>query len=163
MEENYKTKAVLKNMMKGNRELGKALALPKKQQEVLDILVKHNVTTDINKLKGYEREAFLKDIKEIKNGFYVKKAFHEAYGAKKSESEKLTRPEVKTGGAYDRKENVQARITENVQPQRKTSLLGFFSMSRKSVHEGESRGLIAETKEKNENDEIKERLGRIQS
>lgn len=174
MEENYKTKAILKGMMSSNREVGRALALPKKQQEVLDIMVKHNITTDLNKLPTYKKEAFLKDVKnKVGMGFEARTAFQSAYGAKPISAKPETK-EVKMKSLYNEivnknKQKASSKITENsvVNASKKASIFSFgFGTSSKGLREAQSKGLLAETEKPVAADNYQdtmESLKRIQS
>lgn len=176
LPQNYQQKRVMDSMMR-NYTVGKHFGLDKTKGALMEVMVKHNITTDPSKLKGYQREAFLKDIKSKTGITYEgKKAFESMYGQQKPEQTKA-KEEIKNQptnkqGSYSEimaqkklQEEKIAAVNSGARKSSVWSLMGF--RSDKNVNA--SRDLIAKADNYNKQatadnyDDAKSMIDRIQS
>lgn len=159
LQPNYKTKVVMNSMLR-NYSVGKHFGLDKTKGALMDVMVKHNITTDPSKLKGYQREAFLKDVEKSGIGFEAKRAFREHYGPQKPEPSKLN--SVASQQAAHRAQQNLMPMQNNAMPQKKPGLT-FFGLGRSNmnVREAEGRDLIAHVDNKSGQQKLDDARARI--
>lgn len=172
LPQNYQQKKVMDSMLR-NYNVGKHFGLEKTKSALMDVMVKHNITTDISKLPSYKREAFLKDVNKSGVGFYAKKALQENYGPQKMEKPKPETPSVIIKkDTYDEIVNKKkilesSKNVENSQQKTNRGGFSFFGFgSNKNVREAEYKDVVVHAEHKNDQekiDEVRARLDQIQS
>ena len=178
MEQNYIQKRILNNVMK-DRNIGRTLGLEKNKKIVLDTMIEKKVSTDLSKLPGYKRKEFVQAVTgKIGIGYETKKAFQSVYGDKKPQSPphniNAAEENVARKSSYDEIMNKRKNISQGGEIKYEKSKTLNFSASDKGLRRADA--LLIKPKEKphhfydparareiEEDDDLKERLKKIQS
>lgn len=170
METNIKTIGALNGMIKGNRDLGRALVSNQKKEKFLGLMEKHGITGDFNKMKGYRKEAFLKDANRAVGigGFHTRKALNNAFGAKKTElsannvHEKAAVNKKSYEGIMSKRKSLgveMSNLSSGVITPQKT-ILQNFEISNSRIRTNET---LVQASDEGKIDTVREALKRIQS
>jgi DNA polymerase II large subunit len=170
MEKNIKTVGALNGMIKGNRDLGRALVSNQKKEKFLGLMAKHGITGDLSKMASHKKEAFLKDVNRTAGigGFDTRKALNNTFGAKKTELSANNVHEKATANkkAYEEIMNKRKLVTTEINGSSdaliasQKPILQNFEVSNARVRSNES---LVNASDEDKIDNVRAALKRIQS
>lgn len=137
-----KTQVVMRSML-GNYKVGQYFGSDAKKKVLNDLMEKHGVTTGLDKMKGYKREAFLKDVERSRMDYYGKKAILEHYGPQKAAEQKSL---PNRNSSYD---EIMAKRKAPAEIKSRGGIFGALFGSNKKIMEAEHKNLIAHAEVKN--------------